>query len=382
MKKIMIAAMSAALSAAVSCSGTFSVTADIGSGDYDGVKVYMIMQYPADSGKNVILDSTVIENGEYSFVLEDVGEPCLVTFELEPKVKAEHYTEYYDLLPADCIASAGDIRIRYTPDGITAGGNSINDDFERMVLKPHREAHARSMAYRERTSLSDSIDIFYRQARPQYIEFVRKYAGTPAGAALFYSRSPEFYSEPLFEEINRSMAPEYAEAWKEKQESMRREIEGTDRARKAAAKGKNYIDFSSVTDSGQPVRLSDAVRPGRVLLVDFWASWCRPCRAEIPAIKQLYEKYHDAGLDIISVSMDTGEAAWRKAMEMEQMPWPQWSDLKGFKSEAALSYAVQAIPFIVLIGPDGKIALVNMHGEVLENTIRELLSDAVKSCRQ
>ena len=60
-------------------------------------------------------------------------------------------------------------------------------------------------------------------------------------------------------------------------------------------------------------------------------------------------------------------------MEMEQMPWPQWSDLKGFKGEAATSYAIQAIPFIVLIGPDGKIALVNMHGETLENAIKELL---------
>ena len=373
MKKIIVAAMSAALLAAVSCSRTFSVTADTGSGEYDGVKVYMTRQYPADAGKNVILDSTVIENGEYSFVLEDVDEPCLVTLELEPKVRSDHYTEYYDLLPADCIASPGDIRIRYTPDGIAAEGNSINDDFERLVLKPHREAHARSVAYRERTSLSDSIDIFYSQARPQYIEFVRKYAGTPAGAALFYSRTPEFYSEPLFEEISRTMAPEYAEAWKEKQESLQRMIEDTARTRKAAAKGNDYVDFSSMTDSGQPVRLSDAVRPGRVLLVDFWASWCRPCRAEIPFIKQLYEKYHDAGLDVVSVSMDTGEAAWKKAMEMERMPWPQWCDLKGFKSEAARSYAVQAIPFILLIGPDGKIALVNIRGEALENAIKELL---------
>ena len=105
----------------------------------------------------------------------------------------------------------------------------------------------------------------------------------------------------------------------------------------------------------------------------FWASWCRPCRAEIPELKRLYEKYRDAGFEIVSVSLDTDRNRWEKAMEAENMPWPQWSSLDGFKSESAKSYAVHAIPYVVLIDGEGTLASVNKHGEILEKTIASLL---------
>lgn len=372
MKRIIIAASSTALLLA-SCSDPFTVTAEIGSHDYDGIKVYMTRQNPVDFSRNVTLDSTIVNDGTYTFSIDDVSDPFIITLHLEPAVREEHNVIYHDLLPVSCIASPGKITIRYTPDGIEAEGNVINDDFENMVLKPQREAHARSAAYKERTSLSDSINFFYSMARPGYIEFVRKYAATDAGAALFYGRPKEFYPQDVYESIESRIAPGIAAAWSDKQERMRKEAEKMLASREAASVGKEYADFSSVTAAGESVRLSEAIRNGRIMLLDFWASWCRPCRDEIPVLKKLYDTYHDAGLDIISVSLDTNADAWKKALEQERMPWPQWSDLKGFDCDAASVYVVHAIPFIVLIGPDGKIAMLNLRGEILEDKIGELL---------
>ena len=129
----------------------------------------------------------------------------------------------------------------------------------------------------------------------------------------------------------------------------------------------------SETPDGRTVQFSDAVKSNEAVLLVFWASWCRPCRAEIPQLKRLYDEYRDAGLEIVGVSLDADRDAWEKAMETENMPWPQWSTLEGFDSESAKSYAVHSIPYVVLIDSEGMIASVNKHGEALEKEIGNLL---------
>ena len=96
---------------------------------------------------------------------------------------------------------------------------------------------------------------------------------------------------------------------------------------------------------------------------------------EIPEIKKLYEKYHDKGFDVVSVSLDTKREAWTKALDAEQMPWLQLSTLEGFKSKSAQAYAVHAIPFVVLISGNGNILQVNIHGQLLEKNIEENLNN-------
>ena len=112
---------------------------------------------------------------------------------------------------------------------------------------------------------------------------------------------------------------------------------------------------------------------GKVVLIDFWASWCGPCRKEIPNVKKVYDKYKNKGFEIYGVSLDKERDAWLQAIAEEKLTWPQVSDLKFWQSEAAQIYAVQSIPFTVLIDKEGIIIATDLRGPELEKKIAEIL---------
>jgi peroxiredoxin len=112
---------------------------------------------------------------------------------------------------------------------------------------------------------------------------------------------------------------------------------------------------------------------GKVVLIDFWASWCAPCRKELPNVKRAYEKYKNKGFEILGVSLDKDRSAWLEAISKEGLTWPQVSDLKFWQSEACQIYAVQSIPYTVLIDKEGKIIATDLRGAELDKKLAEVL---------
>lgn len=140
---------------------------------------------------------------------------------------------------------------------------------------------------------------------------------------------------------------------------------------KATAIGEQAIDFTVNDVNGNPVSLSSF--KGKTVLIDFWASWCGPCRAENPNVVKAYNKYKDKNFTILGVSLDEDASKWKEAIEHDKLAWTQVSDLKGWDAEAAGKYGVKAIPANFLIDQDGKIIGHNLRGEKLEEKLAEVL---------
>lgn len=139
------------------------------------------------------------------------------------------------------------------------------------------------------------------------------------------------------------------------------------------AVGQKYIDFSMQTPEGETVSLSSFISKNKYTLIDFWASWCGPCRKEMPNVVAAYNEFKAKGFGIVGVSLDENAEQWKEAIKALNITWPQMSDLKGWSNEGAKLYGVNSIPATVLVDQDGTIIARNLRGEDIKAKLSELL---------
>lgn len=136
--------------------------------------------------------------------------------------------------------------------------------------------------------------------------------------------------------------------------------------------GKHFLDVKEADPSGKVHRLSKYAGKGKWILVDFWASWCGPCKAEMPNVVAAYKEYHDKGFEIVGFSFDVDKEAWINAIKSWDMPWIHLSGLKGWNSEAGKVYGIRGIPDNILINPVGIIVARDLRGPELRQVLSEI----------
>ena len=143
------------------------------------------------------------------------------------------------------------------------------------------------------------------------------------------------------------------------------------------ALGEKYKDLELVDENGKVVHLADFVKPGQYNMVEFWASWCGPCRGEIPHLRHVYDAYGKGkdAFNMISVSIDDKEKDWKQALKEENMKWTQLCDLKGWKGEVINKYKIQGVPFCLILDKEGRIIDHGVRGSELDVVLIKYLGD-------
>lgn len=197
-------------------------------------------------------------------------------------------------------------------------------------------------------------------------EFLTIYPNSAVGAFLanYWGKYPYSRVKSFLD----AMGPDARKSWYGKKVVLREDIMSRSQP------GRVVPDFKALGVNADTVNYNRF--RGKVLMIDFWASWCHPCRMEIPHLKKVYQTYHEKGVEILSISVDAVDAAWKKALGQEQMPWPQARDPKGFDEDGFRKiFGFGFVPFAVLIGADGKVVTVwDRTGKSLEQLLDEALA--------
>lgn len=329
------------------------------------------------------IDSTIMKNGKFVF-RGSVGAPK----------EAHLLVKHSDLPPDPTTRPVEDILPFLIEDRtitIAAGdsikkaaitGSPANDDNVKItaLLKPYYDKYGvlndefkgQSLEKQRDTAYIASLDRRANEIQEEIIAVKMKYvkANLSRYMALMAFNStlpPEFdavAAEKTFNELDPAI----------RKSDLGLELAARIAKVKKTQEGAEAPDFTQTDTNGKPVKLSDF--RGKYVLLDFWASWCAPCRRENPNVVKAYNAYKDKGFTVLGVSLDKAgdRDKWLGAIEKDGLPWTQVTDLKAWENEAAKLYEVNAIPMNFLIDPNGKIIAKYLRGAALEETLQKVLS--------
>ncbi|MCX6269420.1 MAG: TlpA disulfide reductase family protein [Bacteroidetes bacterium] len=339
-------------------------------GSLQGVDTGMVFLQKYDSDKWVIVDSSILKQGAFSFT----GKVDL------PEMRNITMRQNQILVPV--FVENANIEIQIFPDSLDKSiikGSSTQEVYQQYltmnesvnlkmddVYKEWKKAKETNdtIGMQRADSISDSLDAMMKK---QLQDFAKKNNKTVVSPYLVMRNSWQF-ELPELEELVNTMdttlnGSPYLQILQKRIDILKR-----------VAVGQIAPDFTMNDSVGNPVTLSSL--KGKVLLVDFWASWCSPCRAENPSVVKAYQDFGKKGFDILGCSFDQNREKWMKAVKADNLTWTQVSDLKGWGNAAGKLYGVNSIPANVLLDKDHKIIGRNLRGEDLHNMLVEIFGPA------
>ncbi len=306
------------------------------------------------------VDSVAVVNGQFAFSGDAAG-----------KIFAQVYTSKENSLP---VVLDGDVVVYF--DKKSAVGTAENEGLTKWAAEQNKiydELVSISMAMREK---GQNMSEEEKAQSGQKIEELLQ-TWTDKAKACCAEKIEALFPDYLFRQTFSYMDKGDIIALAEKQPHflevsllapVKQQMEGW----KRQAKGVMFTDLAMADTTGVERKLSEFVGKGKYVLIDFWASWCGPCRQEMPFVKAAYEKYHDKGFDVVGLSFDNNAKAWKAAIKKMGLPWHHLSDLKGWECIAGKTYGINSIPATLLVGPDGKIIESGLRGEALEKKLAEI----------
>ena len=313
------------------------------------------------------IDSTVVENGQFAFSIPATKEFMESTILVSHRRSLREGASTRVIIEPDATLKA---TLAYDYKKCRVYGsplNYINNVYSDKIIEYSERIKQLQETSDDSKEKEQQVEDIYNEMVKYQQEFAYQNLDNILGAYLVSS-----YSMVFDKDFTAKCLAELPEKWND--------YEGIIKLREAlaveakTAEGQPFTDFTMPDPKGKDVSLSQFIKKNKLTLVDFWASWCGPCRKAIPGVKALYEKYRKQGFGVVGVSFDSKKEAWVKAIKDLDLPWPQMSDLKGWDCLASDLYNIKAIPFTLLVTKDGTIVARNIDGEeLLEQRIQEYL---------
>jgi thiol-disulfide isomerase/thioredoxin len=346
------------------------------SGSHEGNKV--ILSYGDPVSKERIKDSTFVKNGGFSFKgkVADVVRAELMMSDPGKEIDRGDWERFEEMDLQDFFLENKKINLTgaNVKQGHITGGEAQRDyQILKAQLKPFEDkskplGKKYAQYFKEKNQAAMDKTLPQMRAVREDIAIVKD---------SFFRKHPDSYvslqlledqgglQNPTFESGLNTLSARIKNSAKAKR--LMTELN----ALKSVEVGRPSKDFIQNDTQGKPVSLSSF--RGSYVLLDFWASWCGPCRAENPNVLKAYEKFKGEKFEIIAVSLDNKREPWLKAIQADGLPWIHVSDLKGWKSQAAAMYGVTAIPQNFLIDPNGVIVARDLRGEELEKALQKFI---------
>lgn len=348
------------------------------AGNHEGKKV--ILSYPSPASKYRIKDSTVVKNGSFSFKgkIADVVQAELVMSAPGKEIDRADWQRFEEMDLQIFFLENKNMSLRGTniKQGRITGG-AVQKDYEllKAQLKPF-EDKGRPLSKKYIGYVKENNQAAMDELQPRLRAIGQEKSRVNDD---FFLKHPDSYislyilndqggtENPAFKQRFNTLSPRI------KNSAMGRELTTVFNALMSVEVGKPAKDFIQNDTEGRPISLSSF--RGRYILLDFWASWCGPCRSENPNVLKAYEKFKGENFEIIAVSLDDKKEPWLKAIQTDGLPWIHVSDLKGTKNQVAVMYGVTGIPQNFLISPEGVILAKGLRGEALEKQLAELIKN-------
>lgn len=358
----------------VACKGENEFTINGSIKGLDGKQVFL--EVMNDSTGPKVLDTAKIENGRFTFNGEAL-EPKLYSVRIETLMGKPFF-----------VGEAGNIDIAINKDSISAAkvtGTPNNDkmaEFNKLTAPIQKEAMAFQQANRDLfmkaqqtgdtaalAPLKEKFAALRKQMDETAIKFIK--ANSNAYISMLLIKNRMYSYDANIKEIE--------ELYKGLDTSIRNSAEGKALGKRISDAHKINIgqaapDFIAPGPDGKEIVLRRSL--GKVTILDFWASWCGPCRKANPEVVALYNEFHDKGLNIVGVSLDKDAAAWKKAIADDGLTWTHVSNLKQWEDPIAKAYFVEAIPQMFVLNQNGVVIAKDIHGKELRDKIAQVLNPA------